>query len=137
LFASFPSFGNPSEMWHDIGKRIVEYTDALLDAFNPRGSASRQGQHRDRPRWDGVRLSYGNIELRNYRRKSAPEQAAVLAAMEKANWPDHAVRLPEACWPNLNTTLRHINEKIKNGLIRLSAAGDGRSVIWHKSVKKQ
>ena len=75
----------------------------------------------------------GAVVIRNYQKKAAPEQAPILAALEEAGWPSQPVRLPTACWETLHTTLKHINQKIENRIIRVQAAGDGQSVIWVSS----
>jgi hypothetical protein len=121
---------NPDGTWRHINMRIAEYTDALLKALNPYAPAANPARHLQRPRWDGMRLWHGQVELRSYQKRFAPNQAAILDALEVAQWPEHPVRLPESCWPSLHITLKRINEGIKDSLIQLQAGGDGQSVLW-------
>jgi hypothetical protein len=86
-----------------------------------------------KPRWDGVVLWYGDIELRSYQKRVAPEQAEILVALQKAGWPQHRVGLPESCWPTLHSAIKRINDRIKDRTIQLQSGGDGKSVLWAKS----
>jgi hypothetical protein len=85
-----------------------------------------------KPRWDGVSLWIGGIELRSYQKRAASEQAAVLDALEQAGWPLQRVQLPEACCHTLSITLYRINEKINDRIIQLQSGGDGKSVLWRR-----
>lgn len=86
-----------------------------------------------KPHWDGVILSFDGIKLRSYQKRAAPDQAAILAALQKAGWPDHRIVLPESCWPTLHITIKRINDKIKDRIIQLQSGGNGKSVIWKKN----
>jgi hypothetical protein len=114
-----------------------EKTSQLLDYVNY--SVARLAQRlatlrpkKIKPHWDGVILWFGDLKLLNYQRRVAYKQAAILAALEKAGWPSHPVRLEDKHTLTLHVTLKRINDKIKNRIIRLQAGGDSKSVIWSK-----
>jgi hypothetical protein len=131
---SLHHFGESNRKWHHVKNRIAEYAEALLDALRPAGLADRvTPPQKLEPRWDGMRLWYGERELRSYQKRAAPRQAPILEALEKAHWPDRPVQLPESCWADLHITLKRINEKIKDCLLELHAGGDGHSVFWSKN----
>ena len=135
----------PKQLWPDLFERVDVVLDrepdetdeatylALWEKIENPSASPRQASTETKPRWDKVRLCYGEVELRNYQRKAAPEQAAILEALERAGWPTGPVQLPEACGKTLNKTLHHLNAKINNHAIVIRAGGDGKSVLWQRN----
>ena len=90
-----------------------------------------------RPRWDGIRLWLGENQILDYQKKAAPEQAAILDALQKVRWPTDPVPLDKAYWSTRSVNCCRINKKMKDHRIRLHAAGDGKSVTWSRTSEMQ
>jgi hypothetical protein len=65
--------------------------------------------------------------------KRAPEQAAVLNALQEAGWPATPVKLLN--WQTLHITLNRLNKKATDNTIRFHSGGDSKSVKWTKCKK--
>jgi hypothetical protein len=136
LLAALPRFCEPNSTWQHIKNRIAAYANALLVAVKPDGLEVRKRRPtQQRPRWDGMILWYGDTELRTYQKRAAPNQAAILSALQRARWRKSPVPLSGKPLETLHVTLGRINEEIKDKLISLHAAGDGKSVFWRQNAQ--
>jgi hypothetical protein len=87
---------------------------------------------RKRPRWDAEarQLWFGDVLCRDYSKKQAPDQEAILTAFEAAGWPE---RIPAPQLNDLNYTLRHLRKGLaKNAPLRFSADGTSKGIRWEE-----
>jgi hypothetical protein len=115
----------PDEACKRVKKLLAWRRDGLLPARTP-----RRPKEPVKPRWDGMILWYGDTELLSFPKKAAPAQEAILAALEKAGWPPRRVAVPQKSGGALRKIINAMNEKIKGGILRLHAGGDGKSVTF-------
>lgn len=86
--------------------------------------------HEAKPSWDGCRLVFNDVIVKEYKKHPATNQRKLLTAFQAAGWPSsikdpwHDPRLSTPL-RTLNETLRALNKSIRQGTIRFEATGNG------------
>jgi len=131
----------------DLGAEFLErlraastVADSQRPTWQPNGSADSRPTGRDRsalgPRWDPDRhqLRLGEVLVKEFKINS-PNQEAILMAFEEEGWPPR-VSDPLAPQPELDpkerlrNTIKSLNRRQLNRLIRFLGDGTGQAVRW-------
>ena len=120
----------------DLGVQAAQHT---IESIQSKPVATNNDSHNTAnltPRWDVVRheLRLGSILVKKFKWR-ASNQEAILNAFEEDGWPAH-IDDPLTQDPEMNPkrrlsdTIKCLNRKQKNALIRFCGDGTGEGVLW-------
>ena len=145
------SFPHPAQRFQDRGN--VAFTDATRFVLSEKGafvagvtedsrpagsvnSAAIHSVYSHLPRWDACRrvLSFDGCVVKRFR-LPAGNQEAVLSAYEEEGWPpsidDPLPHVPgQRPKERLHVTIRHLNARQENRVLRFRGNGTGEGVLW-------